>query len=110
MQVVAEAAVELGLAQVKRSRASGQNLVLVRPDHPRIVVLVTPWLKPRGRRQLSKAQRAEIANVRALVAPYLLVLRGADWIDPETGRVTRLQRLRVPWLERLQAKRLMVEL
>jgi hypothetical protein len=73
-------------------------------------VLVTPWPKLRGRQQLSKAQRAEIARVRAMLAPYLLILRGAAWIDPETGRVTRLQRLRIPWLDRLQTKRLMVEL
>jgi len=110
MLVVAEPAAENSRTQVKRSRALGQHLVLVSRDHPRIMVLVTPWLKPRGRRQLSKAQRAELVRVRAMVAPYLLILRGAAWIDPETGRVTRLQRLRVPWLERLQAKRLMVEL
>lgn len=74
------------------------------------MVLVTPWPKLRGRRQLSRAQRSEIARVRAMIAPYLLILRGAAWIDPETGSVTRLQRLRIPWLQSLQAKRLMIQL
>ena len=46
-----------------------------------------------GRQQLSKFQCAEIACVRAMLAPYLLILRGAAWIDPETlgqgGRIAR---------------------
>ena len=106
MQIVADAVA----AGAERPRAGGQHLVLVSPSPPRIAVLVTPWPKQRGRQQLSKFQRAEIARVRAMLAPYLLILRGAAWIDPETGRVTRLQRLRIPWLDRLQAKHLMIEL
>jgi hypothetical protein len=89
---------------------SAPHLLLISPNHPRITVLLTPWPKLRGRRQLSRAQRAEIAWLRLSLGPYLLILRGAAWIDPATGRVTPLQRLRVPWLERLQAKRLMIEL
>ncbi|HET6197273.1 MAG TPA: hypothetical protein VFE12_16040 [Acetobacteraceae bacterium] len=94
----------------RRSLGGQPHLVLVSPDHPRIMVLVTPWPKLRGRAQLNRTQRAEIAIVRQMLAPFLLILRGAAWIDPQTGRVTRLQRLRLPWLQRLQARCLMVEL
>ncbi|HET7881438.1 MAG TPA: hypothetical protein VFL55_11170 [Acetobacteraceae bacterium] len=97
-------------AGAKRSTRGQPHLVLVSPGHPRIAVLVTPWPKPVGRARLTNSQRAELALVRHMLAPFLLILRGAAWIDPVTGRVTRLQRLRVPWLERLQAKNLMVEL
>jgi len=108
---------------VAEARASGSSQVIIdapvprllasgaiSPNYSRIAVLVTPWPKQRGRQKLDKAQRVEIARVRAMVAPDLLILRGAAWIGPGEGRVQQLQRLRVPWVDRLQAKRLRIEL
>ena len=107
MEIIPLVAPERAPARFRRSSA---HLVLVSPNHPRISVLVTPWPKLRGRQRLRPAQHAEVARVRLILAPYLLILRGAAWVDPETGRVTRLKRLPLPWLNRLQAKRLMIEL
>jgi len=81
---------------VAEARASGSSQVIIdapvprllasgaiSPNYSRIAVLVTPWPKQRGRQKLDKAQRVEIARVGAMVAPDLLILRGAAWIDPE---------------------------
>ena len=65
-----------------RLQRSAPHLVLVSPNHPRIAVLVTPWPKLCGRRRLSRARQSEIARLRLFLGPYLLILRGAAWIDP----------------------------
>src|SRR6201995_713306 len=61
-------------AGAKRSNRGQPHLVLVSPDHPRIAVLVTPWPKPVGRARLTNSQRAELALVRRMLAPFLLIL------------------------------------